>query len=113
MYPRSEILFPCRSIPTLKGLRDSKWRELVERVSALPETHEDCLAFCLMMIKLCDCLNCDLGSYKASLGCSTCAKRVVTAVKGTDMALIRLFEKSRREILEYLESVGWKKDKAA
>jgi hypothetical protein len=113
MYPRSEILFPHRSIPTLKGLRDGQWRALVERVSNLPETHEDSLAFCLMMIKLCDCMNCDLGSYKASLGCSTCARRVITAAKGSDSALIKRFEKAREEILEYLESTGLGKNKVA
>ncbi len=111
MYPRSEILFPNRSIPTLKGLRDGQWRELVERISNLPETHEDSLAFCLMMIKLCDCMNCDLGSYKASLGCPTCARRVVIAAKGSDAALLKRFEKAREEILEYLASTGLSRDK--
>lgn len=113
MYPRGEILFPHRSISTLKCLRDGQWRELVERISNLSETHEDSLAFCLMMIRLCDCMNCDLGSYKASLGCPTCAKRAVTAAKGSDATLLKRFEKAREEILEYLESTGLRKNKAA
>ena len=113
MYPRSEILFPYKSIPTLKNLRDEQWRELVERIAALPETHEDSLAFCLMMIKLCDCLNCDLGSYKASLGCSTCAKRAILAVKNSDATLLKRFEKAREEVLNYLERAGLKKSKVA
>ena len=113
MYPRTEILFPRRSIPALKGLRDDQWQELVERVAALPETHEDSLAFSLMMIKLCDCVHCDLGSYKASLGCSTCARRTISAIKGPDTILMRHFEKAKEEVLAYLESIGMEEEKAA
>ena len=113
MYPRTEILFPHRSISALKGVREGQWQKLVERVAALPETHEDSLAFSLMMIKVCDCMNCDLGSYKASLGCSTCARRAISALKGSDRILIRHFKRAKREVLAYLESTGMKKEKAA
>ena len=113
MYPRTEILFPHRSISSLKGVRNGEWQKLIERVAALPETHEDSLAFSLMMIKLCDCMNCDLGSYKASLGCSTCARRAISALKGSDRILMRHFEKAKAEVLAYLESIGMKKEKAA
>ena len=113
MYPRTEILFPHRSISALKGLKNGQWQELVERIAVLSETHEDSLAFSLMMIKLCDCMNCDLGSYKASLGCSTCAKRAISAIKGSDTILIRYFENAKEEVLAYLESIGMKKEKAA
>jgi hypothetical protein len=113
MYPRTEILFPHRSISALKGVRSDLWQALVERVAALPETHEDSLAFSLMMIELCDCVNCDLGSYKASLGCSTCARRTISAVKGPDTILMRHFEKAKEEVLAYLESIGMKEEKAA
>lgn len=102
MFPRSEILFPQKSILGLKDLRDVKWCELVERVAALPEIHEDSLSFCLMMIKLCDCLNCELSSYKASLGCSTCSRRVVTSLKVSDSALLKKFDAARQELQAYL-----------
>lgn len=113
MYPESEILFPPRCIQSLKGLRDEQWEELVERVSALPETNEDSLAFCLMMIRLCKCLRCDLGSYRASLGCCTCAQRAIKGFKGSDKALLRYFARARREVMRYLESVGAETKKAA
>jgi hypothetical protein len=58
-----------------------------------------------MMIKLCKCLRCDLGSYRASLGCCTCAQRAVKGFKRSDRALLRYYEKAKREVLEYLESV--------
>jgi hypothetical protein len=58
-------------------------------------------------------MNCDLGSYKASLGCSTCAKRAISATKGSDAILMRHFKKAKEEVLAYLESIGMKKEKAA
>ena len=112
MYPESEILFPPRCISCLKGLRDEQWNELVERVSSLPETHEDSLALCYMMIKLCKCLRCDLGSYRASLGCCTCAQRAIKGFKGSDRALLRYYERARREVRAYLESIEAKKKAA-
>jgi hypothetical protein len=55
-----------------------------------------------MMINLSSCLTCDLDSYRASLGCCTCARRSISAFKGSDEDLIRLFEEAREEIREYL-----------
>ncbi|MDW8102579.1 MAG: hypothetical protein RMK30_06855 [Anaerolineae bacterium] len=71
----------------------------------MPETHEESLAFSLLIIRLCNCLNCNLGSYKASLGCVTCAKRAVIGFKESDEALLKLFEQARREVAEFLASV--------
>jgi hypothetical protein len=102
MYPRSEILFPHRCVTTLRRMRGSEWQELVSRIADLEDTHRDSLAFALMMIKLTGCLNCDLDSYKASLGCCTCAKRAINAFKGSDKVLLRRFEEARAELDEYL-----------
>lgn len=103
MYPRSEILFPHRCVDSLKDMRGSEWQELVEHIAELPDTHEESLAFALMMIKLTGCLNCDLDSYKASLGCCTCAKRAINAFKGSDKALLRKLEEAKEELAEYLK----------
>jgi len=105
VYPKSEILFPHRSVQALKGLRGAKWQKLVENIANLPETHPDSLAFSLLMIRICECLNCDLGSYKASLGCTACAKRAISAVKESDAALLKRFEQARKEIEEYLQKI--------
>jgi hypothetical protein len=104
MYPRSEILFPHRCVASLVRLRGPKWRELVKRIAGLPERHVDALAFSLMMIKMDKCLNCDLGSYKASLGCCACARRAINSFKGADSQLIGKFEEARKELLEYLKT---------
>jgi hypothetical protein len=65
-----------------------------------------------MMIKLCKCLRCDLGSYRASLGCCTCAQRAIKGFKGSDRALLRYYERARREVRAYLESIEAKKKAA-
>jgi len=104
MYPDSEILFPSRCIPHLRGLRGQKWAKLIDRIAALPDGHEDVLGFSMMMINLSSCLTCDLDSYRASLGCCTCARRTITGFKGSDEDLIDLFEEARKEVRAYLKS---------
>lgn len=104
MYPESEILFPPRCIPQLRDLRGPEWTQLINRIAALPDGHEDVLGFSLTMIRLGSCLTCDLDSYRASLGCCTCARRTVGGFKGSDEEIIRLFEEAREEVRVYLAS---------
>lgn len=102
MYPQSEILFPHRAIRPLSRERGADWQELVDQVASQRDGNEDTLAFSLMMIRLCDCLNCDQSCYKASLGCVTCAQRVVAAHRGSDLRLRQTFEQTRQEIRQRL-----------
>jgi hypothetical protein len=104
MYPESEILFPSRCIPPLRDLRGSEWAKLVDHVTTLPDGHEDVLGFSLMIIKMASCLTCDLDSYRASLGCCTCARRTVGGFKGSDKEVFHLFEQAREEVRDYLAS---------
>jgi hypothetical protein len=97
----------------LKKLKGEEWKQLSEHVARLPETHEEALAFSHMMIKLCDCLNCDLGSYKAALGCSACSQRTINALRDTDQQLLRRFEKSRKVVLQYLDEIGVSQEEKA
>ena len=103
MYPDSEILFPSRCIPHLRDLRGLEWAELIDHITAIPDGHEDVLAFSLMMINLGSCLTCDLDSYRASLGCCTCAGRTVSGFKGSDKDIIQLFEEAREKVRAYLD----------
>jgi hypothetical protein len=113
MRSRLEILFPHSRVSGLKRLRGEEWQSLVERVAALPETHSDALAFSYMMIELCDCLTCDLSSYKASLGCSACSQRTINAIRDGDKVLLRRFEKAKQEVVAYLNRIGAGKQRAA
>ena len=104
MYPDSEILFAPHCIPELRNLRGLVWAELVDRIAALPDGHIDVLGFSLMIVDLSSCLTCDLDSYRATLGCCTCAQRSVSGFKGDDAELIALFAEKRERVREYLHS---------
>ena len=101
MYPDSEILFPPRCIEQLGDLRGPKWQDLIGRISRLSHNHEEVLAFGLMMIRLGSCLTCDLDSYRASLGCCTCARRTVSGYKEDDTSLLGVYEKALGEVRAY------------
>ncbi len=100
---RAEILFPHKSVSSLATIREPRWRELARRVASLPEDHPDSLAFSLMMIRHCSCLDCNPDRYKALMGCSACAKRTVGGFKGNDDLLLRAFQKARAEVDDYLK----------
>ncbi|MGD8967779.1 MAG: hypothetical protein PVI07_09755 [Anaerolineae bacterium] len=106
MYPDSEILFASQCIAELRNLRGPKWAQLVDRIAALPEGHIDVLGFSLTIVELSSCLTCDLDSYRATLGCCTCAQRSVSGFKGADEELIALFKEKRRQVQDYVASDG-------
>jgi hypothetical protein len=98
----SEFLFPHRSIAGLKGLHGQDWDATIQRIATLPEMDLDSLAFSLMMVQLCQCTNCSMGSYKASLGCTACAQRAVAASGNGDSRWMEHLEAARAEITAYL-----------
>jgi len=101
--PRTELLFPPRLIPDLADLRGQEWRELVNHVSSLPETHADTLAFCLMMIRLNACLGCVSGSYRFMRGCELCSQQTIARYQGTDEELIEQFHKAKHDLTHFAE----------
>ncbi|MCS7179099.1 MAG: hypothetical protein RML46_01730 [Anaerolineae bacterium] len=102
MYPDSEILFPPRCILHLRNLRGELWARFIDHLTQLPDDHEDVLGFSLLMIQLGSCLTCSLDSYRASLGCCTCARRTIAGFKGSDEELLQLFEEAREKVRAYL-----------
>ena len=96
--PRTELLFPPSLIPDLKDLRGQEWRELVEYIASLPETHDDTLAFCLMMIRLNACMGCVSGSYRFMRGCELCSQQTIARYQGTDEELIALYHQAREDL---------------
>lgn len=103
MYPDSEILFPPRCIEQLGDLRGPQWQGLIRHISQLPHNHQEVLALGLMMIRLSSCLTCDLDSYRASLGCCTCARRTVNGYKEDDTSLIEVYRNSLNEVRVFVE----------
>lgn len=103
MYPKAEILFPPKLIPSLRTLRGPEWADLVSEVARLPETDPSVLAFCLMMIELDGCMNCYAGSYKFMRGCAACAKQTIMQYKGSDADLLQVYQQARQQIQAYIE----------
>jgi hypothetical protein len=104
VYFRAELLFPHESVPALMEVGNGRWKSLVKRVADLPETDEDSLAFSLMMIRLCGCLRCNPGSYKASLGCSACGRRIIGMNKESDEDLLEYFRQAKEDLQTYLRT---------
>lgn len=98
MYTNNEILFPHSAISSLQGLRGAQWQALVERVLSLPETHEDTLAFMMMMIRLNGCMSCETDSYRAMRGCAACSVQTLRRYKGDDAELIGLFDEALQDV---------------
>ena len=103
MYAENEILFPPYAIPQLKETRGDVWRELVERVTRLPEDHPESLAFSLMMIRLDGCLSCETDSYRAMRGCVACAQQTLRRFKGPDEDLVERFNKALSDVQVFLK----------
>lgn len=102
MYTQNELMFPGHAIPKLRSARGEAWAALVERLSNLPETHEDVLAFMLLMIRLNGCLPCETDSYRAMRGCVMCALQTLRRCKESDEVLLQYYEEARRDIRHYL-----------
>lgn len=101
MYTDNALLFPHHAIRSLRRMRGPKWKELVDRVVALPETHEETLAFMLMMIRLNGCLGCETDSYRAMRGCAACAQQTLRRYKGTDDELLEAYENALNDVREF------------
>ena len=102
MNVKNELFFPPELIVQLGDLRDEEWKQFVERVAALPETHPDTLAFMLLVVRLGGCLSCGPGSFRHMKGCLSCSRQAIGAFKGTDRQLIELFEEARKEVKKFL-----------
>jgi hypothetical protein len=106
MYMKTEIMFPTYVIPMLREAGGPEWRRLVERVAALEETHPECLAFSLTMIRLDGCLECETDSFRAMRGCAACALQNVRRFRGKDKEreLLRQYKTALKDVLAYLQT---------
>ncbi|HLA44139.1 MAG TPA: hypothetical protein VJZ27_11920 [Aggregatilineales bacterium] len=103
MYSANEIMFPAYVIPDLRDSRGSVWNALIDRVTSLPETHEEVLAFMLMMIRLNGCMECETDSYRAMRGCGACALQMLRRYKAPDEDLLAAYEVALRDIRKFIE----------
>jgi hypothetical protein len=102
MYTKNELMFPHYAIPHLRDARGEAWRKLIDRISALPETHEEVLAFMLTMIRLNGCMPCETDSYRAMRGCTVCTLQTLRRFKEPDSDLLLMYEEALVDIQAYL-----------
>ena len=102
MYTKNELMFPHHVIPALRDLRGPEWHTLVNRVCALPESHEESLAFVLMMARLNGCMACETDSYRAMRGCDACSIQTLRRFKGHDSDLLANYQQALIDVRHYL-----------
>ena len=103
MYTKNELLFPHTAIPRLREARGEAWRTLVERMMRLPETHEEVLAFMLMMIRVNGCMPCETDSYRAMRGCAMCSLQTLRRSKDTDDELLAAYQQALVDVRMHLQ----------
>ncbi|NLE75401.1 MAG: hypothetical protein GX605_01445 [Chloroflexi bacterium] len=102
MDSKTELLFPYRLIAGLATLRGPEWQALVRRVAALPEEHDDVVAFMLLITQISRCATCEQGSFRAWQGCAVCSRQAVERFKGSDQELLHRFAQAQREVQQFL-----------
>jgi len=102
MYTDNELLFPVYIVQVLRDTRGTAWRDLVDRVMSLPETHPEALAFLLTMIHLNGCMECETDSYRAMRGCAMCATQTLHRYKGPDDELLEAYASALADVETHL-----------
>ncbi len=102
----TEILFPSRVIPALKGLHGDQWDGLVDTVIAGGQTSHDHVAFVLMLIRLGGCVSCNADSFRAMKGCTQCARQTIRRYRGDDTELLHIYSEALTETQQYFKQNG-------
>lgn len=109
MYANNELLYPNYVTPLLRDMRGEEWRNLVDRVTSLPDNHPEVLAFTLMMIRLNGCMECETDSYRAMRGCAMCTTQTLRRSRAGDKQLLEAYSRALADVQEFaVEQVVWK-----
>jgi hypothetical protein len=99
----TELLFPPRIIPSLRTLRGATWKRMVEQVEKSGDSSPEKISFVLFMVKINGCASCNADSFRAMQGCTQCSKQSIRRLKEPDKSLMKLFDSSKQEVIEYQE----------
>jgi hypothetical protein len=104
MYnPDTDLLFPLRVIPLLRGSRSGEqWADLIERMDAPDCPRTEKLAFVLVMVRQGGCATCTADSFRAMRGCTACARQTVRRYRGSDAEWLELLRQAKKEVEQYL-----------
>jgi hypothetical protein len=99
----TELLFPPKIIPTLKGLRGNYWNNLIDQIVHESKSELYKMAFVLFMVRLNGCKSCSSDSYKAMRGCYRCASLSIKRFPGSDREIMHLFQTALHDSKIYVE----------
>jgi hypothetical protein len=94
----TELIFPSRIIPILRGLRGEAWQQLIDAMDLKTSESVEHTAFVLMMARMNGCISCNVDSFRAMRGCTQCARQSVRRFRGTDQDLVTQFELACQEV---------------
>lgn len=98
----TELLFPLRVIPELRGLRGKEWDQLIARLTDASADPLEQKAFVLMMVRMGGCLTCNADSFRAMRGCTQCAQRTVKRIREDDLGINALIQSNCDELQTYM-----------
>lgn len=98
----TELLFPLRVIPSLVDVRGTEWQKLIEHLSDDQTDDSEKIAMTALVVKLAGCAGCNTDSFRAMKGCTQCARLIIKRYKGNDAELIRNYQDSYKEVVNYL-----------
>ena len=105
MYSHNtELLFPPKIIPSLKGLRGNYWNKLIDQIDQESNSELNQMAFVLFMVRLNGCMSCSSDSYKAMRGCYRCASLSIQRFPGSESELMEQFQNALIDIKNFIES---------
>lgn len=99
-----DLIFPPRAIPSLRDLRDSPWRELIDHILKQDIDSLDRIAFVLLMVRMGGCASCHADSFRAMRGCIHCSTQSIRRYRGEDQELVNLFNVARNDVEQYQTS---------
>jgi hypothetical protein len=98
----TDLMFPLRVIPNLRGMRGDQWKALIDELCAENAPIEALAGFTLMMVKLGGCQGCSVDSYRGMRGCTQCARQTIRRFRGSDQDLLRHYQQCKSEVERYL-----------
>lgn len=100
--PNIDLIFPTRSLLSLRDLRGTSWQKLVDRVTSSKPDSLDLFAFVLLMARLNNCATCNADSYRAMTGCTNCSIQALKRYHESDEKLLLAYQTARVEIDKFI-----------
>lgn len=102
----TDVIFPPRLIPALRGLRGGEWNHTIDTVAACEPDSLAQMAFLLLMVNLGGCNTCSTDTFRGMKGCLQCSKQTIKRFRGDDEELHRLYQEAKKEVIQYFPQLN-------